>query len=667
MSEISSEEVRESGLTLRALVIGIVLLIVFNTYGMIAGGLATTEIMVSTVTGVPTLFLMFILLIVSSTFLRKRGFSASELLVIFTILGSSFFVDSIHYGFSGILYSKLWSPHAESIRSLQPSFWFPNVAEMTPMLMGGAAVPWDAWVVPLAFWLLYSLSIVSFNLFFALIYSHRIINVERLPFPLASAYIHVIDEPRKPFMERTGIKLLLVGLIIGFIFQSTYDLLPSVIPGFPDIWPRDFIGLRALDLGPVFNPGGIYGNQLLFIPLTGMPSMIATFFLIPSSVVGTALLVQVIAFNILPLIQVRMGIQTAISQFGLYSVVPFVFNQVGTAFEPTGIQLQVIGTYGFVVGVGLVYILLSGRTLADSFMSAVKGGKTGPFSSRLLWLGFIGSLAIYFALNLLSAVPVQAALVFALMTLLIMHVGVRIAGEAFGLITGALEGMRSNFQSTGFQAIGGEAARGTPQLYSTMALGFANQYFPAQIPWSTMMSIRLCEMTKKKTKWSSVVIAAMASFIISNIVAFIIYIWGAYTWGFEAKWTGMVPGVTEVDDYISRLLTPGLPQYSGTAEMRVWPELIVGILIAAVVTVMKFQFTWFPIHPMGLILGSTVGWGVVFWFSALIAFILRILVLRIGGAELYEKKGVPLAIGVMIGSGICVFIWALVLIAQTLG
>jgi len=66
-------------------------------------------------------------------------------------------------------------------------------------------------------------------------------------------------------------------------------------------------------------------------------------------------------------------------------------------------------------------------------------------------------------------------------------------------------------------------------------------------------------------------------------------------------------------------------------------------------------------------MGSFFVWGVVFWFVAIIGFIARVLVLRIGGSEMYEKKGVPLVIGIMIGYGICVFIYALVLIAQTIG
>jgi len=252
---------------------------------------------------------------------------------------------------------------------------------------------------------------------------------------------------------------------------------------------------------------------------------------------------------------------------------------------------------------------------------------------------------------------------------LMMHMMVRIAGEAFGLRAGLPEPMKWHMQSTGFQAIGGQAMKNTPALYSTMSLGFAHQDFPSQLPWSTLFSIRLCEMTKKKTKWSSVVIASIVGFTVSNIVAFIIYFWGAYTWGFQVKWTGMAKGtaIQDAETYITRILTPGMPVYQGQAsEMRVWPELTVGIIISAVVTILRFQFTWFPIHPIGLILGSTLGWGLAYWFAAIVGYIARVLVLRIGGPELYEKKGVPLAIGIMIGYGICVLIYALVLIAQTI-
>jgi len=531
------------------------------------------------------------------------------------------------------------------------------------MLMGGATVPWASWIVPLAFWLIYSLCCIFFNLFFSLICSHRIINIERLPFPLASAYIHVIDEPKKPFMERTGIKLMLAGIIIGFIFQSTYDLLPAVIPGFPDIWPRDYIGTRAIDLGPILGPD-ITGNQLVWFPLMDALSLVALFFLIPSSVTGTAILVNFIVANIIPIIEVKMGMVTPLTQFGLYSLIPYLLSHVGTIVEPTGIQLWILCDYGFTIGAGLTYIAMSGRSLSDSFMSAVKGGKTGPFSSRLIWLGFIGSLVVYLALNLVSTVPIHVALLYAVLSLLTMHIMVREAGEGFP--AGAGPG-KFEYQCSGYLAIGGEAVRNTPVGYSTIVLGFASGQIQSSVPYNTLLSIRLCEMTKRKTKWSSVVIAAIAGFIVSNIVAFIIYIWGAYTWGFQAKWTGMMYGTTDADDYISRFSTPGASLYQGSAEMRVWPELIVGIIISAVVTILRFQFVWFPIHPIGLILGSCLIWGVLYWFVAIIGFIARVLVLRIGGSELYEKKGVPLAIGIMVGTGICSFIWALVLLAQTIG
>ncbi|MFX0203558.1 MAG: DUF6784 domain-containing protein, partial [Candidatus Hodarchaeota archaeon] len=52
------------------------------------------------------------------------------------------------------------------------------------------------------------------------------------------------------------------------------------------------------------------------------------------------------------------------------------------------------------------------------------------------------------------------------------------------------------------------------------------------------------------------------------------------------------------------------------------------------------------LHPIGIIL-AMLG-GIWFWLTWIVALALKYLTIRIGGAEAYEKKGLPMATGLIV-------------------
>ncbi|MBS7634091.1 hypothetical protein KEJ34_01115 [Candidatus Bathyarchaeota archaeon] len=84
-----------------------------------------------------------------------------------------------------------------------------------------------------------------------------------------------------------------------------------------------------------------------------------------------------------------------------------------------------------------------------------------------------------------------------------------------------------------------------------------------------------------------------------------------------------------------------------------WVQFIVGAAIVTIVYVLHARFPWFPLNPAGVTLGFT--W-IIFNVAvpALVALIAKVIILRIGGAKVYEEIVVPFAIGALACTGIAI-------------
>jgi len=651
------EEYR-SGLTPRAFIIGIILVIIICLYNYIAGGLSRDPLMRGKVSAPPTLIILFILALISPL-MKKKGFTESELTVIYTMMASSLGLMVLGIVTSWPLYLFIEWPLP--IDQITPPLWFPPKSVVAPMRLGGAPVPWDAWILPLAFWILLSLSVIGFVLTFGVILSHRMINVEKLPFPMAQVMMGIISNPEKPLGERYGIKSLTVGFIIGFLLESSFDFFPDVISGFPRFWPIGTAGIYRIDFGPVIGPAT--SNMAVWFPVAILTSA-ALYFFIPTKILGSAILTSIIIWDLIPYAQVKMGIMTNVCALGLYDLTPMSVTYFGTLFEPSPIQVISFASTGFVLGTALTYIVLSGKDILGSFKSAVRGEKIGQVNCRAAWLGFIGSIILFLILTSLSGIPLHSGLFILVISLLIAHGWQRARGyvpisSGIGQHTGP-----AVFPDMVTMLLGGEASRSTIASYASQ-MTIAESiwgYTDAQINYAVLDGFRLCELTK--TKWGDVLKSSVIATVLSVIILFVVMVWGGYTWGYRAAFPGYWFDCTWPPNGIaSYQFTPGGHVFPGVVQTRVFPDIIAGIIVSIIITAISFYLPWFPLHPIGLIWGAQLLFPSLFLGPTVVAFIARVLVLKIGGAKLYEKA-IPVAIGVLIGSGISNLIYGLVLISR---
>jgi hypothetical protein len=643
MGEKEKASVLKNPLTARAFIIGIVMSTIASLIGVWGFGLGTS-------TGLDRTPWVMIILVILSVFiapwLKSMSFSAGELILIYVMTMTNAF--AAHKAFGTIMYplAALNSPTLGGVSAQWlPSLWFPKESTTwQPMLAGGATVPWGAWITPMLYWITLQICWVGIGLSFGFIIRRSLIEVERLPFPYTQIIAPLTSEVQKPLKERISMRLLLVGFIVGFIIQGTYNFFPRVIPNFPQLYPVGFWGIKGYDFGEILG-ADIYRNQLLLFFFDGAIWGFSIFFLLPTKLLLSALVVHFIWGNIIPYVEVSMGMVTNLGNWGLYSLVGWAITLIGTQLEPTGIQWYTVLTLGFPIGFVMTTLFFIRKSLSTSLKSAVAGEK----SDTLAWVFFAISIIGYLALLGVAGVSALTSLTFLLLSFVYLVQTIRMRAEC---ITYAPP-IFATVLGVSWETAGGDAARNTATMYKDMLMCgcIQNQSWmlsgrdPAWVPFEGM---RLLEMSGEKWDWKPLALATVVSLIISAFVSYVVNIWGTYTYGQLVNWS--IPTWNEhiVNDiegaFHNSLMVPG--SYSqGTASVRIG-ETIGGIVLGVVVTAMNAMFAWWPLHPIGFMLGITLGWGL--WNWALLAFIVRVLILKIGGSKLYNKA-IQIVLGSLIG------------------
>lgn len=85
------------------------------------------------------------------------------------------------------------------------------------------------------------------------------------------------------------------------------------------------------------------------------------------------------------------------------------------------------------------------------------------------------------------------------------------------------------------------------------------------------------------------------------------------------------------------------------------PSLLVGVTACTLLTVLRARLVWWPFHPLGYAVCGA--WTlVVFWFSALLAWVIKQIILKAGGMRLYRRL-MPFFLGLAFGSFASAFAW----------
>ncbi len=537
----------------------------------------------------------------------------------------------------------------EKVQQWLPTWLMPPTDVLEMSRKGGVAFPFGPFLPALTFLSLFLIALLLYELSLAGLLARRWIEIERLPFPSFMPDLYLIkyySEEGKftgllSFLKRPA---YLIGFIIGFLISGialmeaytelatgkTYIQLPA---------STGFIGQFVVDLR--FLEPYLPGAFLYWYPGLDFDFFPVALFL-PLDVMATAIIWFFVWYILYPAVVNIMGIfptKVTSGQLGGGAVGPFPFNFMGHTAVPVALAIYVF--------------IFTWKYFKDFFVKAFKRKDLNPnLPETLPTYTLIGSFIVL--LVLLSGIigmPIFLAFLWLILFAFLRLGRARVAGEYFTVTLPYGFGTWRN----GFMMM----ARG---IY-----GWDNPQ-PSKDVWGTIMGMRLTHNAVERetggvwsmigwyrvardtnTDFKSLFKAQFISIILAVVLAWPAVYAVGYFIGMDVSRSGYFTAYA-IKRGARNFVNNGL---AGTINpLSSWNTVQVGWFFGGIVLVlamifMRLRYPWFFLNPVGLL------WQHPWWLGAtMLAFVIKFLVIRIGGAGAYEKYIVPLAVGWAFGSAL---------------
>ncbi|MCS7033253.1 MAG: hypothetical protein NZ561_04555, partial [Phycisphaerae bacterium] len=98
-----------------------------------------------------------------------------------------------------------------------------------------------------------------------------------------------------------------------------------------------------------------------------------------------------------------------------------------------------------------------------------------------------------------------------------------------------------------------------------------------------------------------------------------------------------------------------------------WLHMTIGALVMGILQALTWRLSWWPFVPVGYIFAGTWTFVSQAWFSLMIGWLAKLMILRFGGAAMFQRtRGV--FIGLIFGEAMAAAFWMVVnLLLATMG
>jgi hypothetical protein len=505
-----------------------------------------------------------------------------------------------------------------------------NKAVLDGWYLGGP-VPWDAWIGPLLLWGALVLAVYTMMACLSAILRKQWAQNEALAFPLLRLPLELTqDMEAKPGAERFFRNPL---MWLGFGIAVFIQLVRGLAVYFPDV---PTIPLE-LEMAAYFKEAP--WNQMGNIPIRVFPLAIGIAYLLTSEV----------SFSLWFFFWFCQIQYMVLYQLGYPSgTLPKASSSV-----PWGnvLGFEQVGAYFVFVS----FLMWSGRQhfkhvarRAFGREKADADEKTEIMSYPAAFWGFVG--ACTFILAWMVYVGVRLDIAIALWGVYLIY--------AIGLSRVAVEaGMLSLLNNSAPLGIVGRLFSSTPGTWLTAENGvspasFVQGSFAVHMRGFSMPSylqaFKLAHDRQISPRPLLKLIAAVV--VISLSMSFwmavkIGYDNGGLTLGnpYFIKGGSLWPA-----NFVTSLSSDNQPFFH-------WMALTFGGAVTWFSMVMRARYTWYPFHPIGLLMAQTYPTQ-MFWFSIFLAWLLKSLIMRFGGTESYRRL-TPAFLGLALGDVSMMLFW----------
>ncbi|MFO8082002.1 MAG: DUF6785 family protein [Armatimonadota bacterium] len=480
-----------------------------------------------------------------------------------------------------------------------------------------SAVPWSAWISPLVAWTLFLLAAFIAMMSIMTMFRRQWVERERLTFPIVHL---VMDLAGGKNVENVLSFFKNPVMWTGFALAAGYNLMNILNAWNPSIPAMG----RAEDIGALFTERP--WDAIRPLQIAWRPENFGLGYLVPTDIT-LSVWVFYLALRLANVFQVGIG----------YDISGFPF-----------MQEQSFGSY---LALGIFLVFVAREHLARVFRKAIGRARDvddsdEPMSYRgaaiglvvgvgfmLLWAGSAGmalwTAAIFFGLFLLFALVYARARAE--------------AGAAMVWLFPFYQHKRMMVNITGsaiYERFGG---------WSNLTI-FSMLMFLSRGYFQSMMAYQI-EATKiadeARIKQRTMAVWLVVALLVGLAGAYVIHLQAYYTHG-----ANILEGGTTQGGYRTRLAIQeyeGLTSFARGHKEPDRPRTIAagtGFLITAGLIGLRSVFLRFPLHPLGF--AMVTAYGGPLWGPFFIVWLIKTLVLRIGGMGMYRRL-IPFFLGIVIG------------------
>jgi hypothetical protein len=513
-------------------------------------------------------------------------------------------------GLNWLQYIPDWAVPSKDPRSGVVTWVFEGMPE-------GAKIPWQPWVLPLALWTVFFFALFTSHVLIAALLRRQWVEYEKLSFPLAQVPVEAADEKRLGSMVRN--LLFWFGFIIP-VFVFTFRALHIYFPYFPNIniypnWGAIFQG-RPFDV-------------LNYTPFNIYFDMIGVTYLIPSDVGFSFWFFSFVGRRIQMVIRSAMGLTDHIP--------PLEHQSIGGLFMLFFLQMWVARKY-----------------LAYVFQQA-KEGKGGE-EEALPYRHMLVLLAICVLIVIAWTVKMGVALHWAILLFAVHYmwrtVQARMIGESGLFIFWAPYPVHGG-PSVLFMRLFGKELIGARNVVGLTMVSSKFGDSAACLVTQALHGFKIAQLANLNLR--QVFYLMLASAYIAVLTCHptsirIIYMTPVPKMGW---WTRGYPRWL-ANEFLVRLAQDLRVQTSQYFHM------VGGALFTLFLAWMRWQFFWWPFHPLGYAASSAVPWfGDRYGFSMFLGWLMKALVMWFGGIKMWHFFK-PFVIGMILGNTFILFLLIIV-------
>lgn len=588
------------------------------------GGQGHTAI-AGTSTPVGSVCLLFILSginLLCRYLLPGMALTGAEMLVVYATVTTGSVLSSsgqLHFVIPTVTAAWHYANEENAWASTFHRFIPPWMAQSDPVALEGfykgrSEVPWGAWLTPMLTWIGFMLSLAFASLCLVSLLRRQWVDRERLAFPTVALPLALMED-KVPLFRNT---LFWIGATIPFAF-AWMNTLALNVPRIP------LISLRAdTDLATFMTQAP--WNAIGRTPLSFYPFVIGIAYFIPVDVTFSSWFFFLVtrAENVFgAALNIDAGMTgTPKATF------PFIGQQGAGAF----------------IALTLVSLWLS-RGYFKEILTKAFGEKSDiddsdePMSYRAAFIGLGCAMLAMMGFCVAGGMQPLIAALLILLALIYMIAATRIRAETgnawlFGPDVD-VNNLLTRTMGTGLM---------TPRdltILAYMRPAVANFDMRCMTMPHQFDAMKMADAVgaSRRRLFGAICIGTVFGLTVSFAIALILW----HDFGAEARaepWRtsqGRVP----FDNLVSLMRNP-LP-----ADTRGIGAIGFGFLVTTILMLMRSYFLWWPLHPVGYAVANT-GTMTSTWLPFFIAWLIKILVLRYGGARMY-RQSLPFFLGLIAG------------------